>query len=827
MADPTPPGVPPGGFRAPEARLASVIIRLATVLRAAPRDFAFKYDEQKPALWAHFDRAERFSVFGSDFFADLLEVIRHPLLASDLTPARREKLRGVERLLVLRRLQGGDMHAGLAAARALALGQTDGPLLVAPVDEAGVRAGWSQAGQRDSLLLKVLHPGRESREPVLTVDCLRDIAAEIEPEEPATAHVLRDLEPLLRDDPTYTRGSTVSILVHLVVGDPRVHPGYGLLMALRSRADVLDHRAASVLSVGGIRADGPFGGTLRKVLGTVDALSRSSGGPRLDRGLGVEFTVDGLDEFLSGESANLAFALLLASEGRSAGARQRLLPHPGTAALGAVEAGGLVREVGRISLGPKLRRLWESGVRRLYVPAAQATECRETLDRLRSGEHEADLAAASESNGRAAAGAPPGDSGRWVALVPAARLEEIALPLHFVTEPRPIGQWAHRSVRRNRVRVEIAAAVLAAILVTLLVLLVPHDVRRVHIEEDAIFVERGRVWGDRLLVPLPGRGLHYRAARAWWGPDRTGNVIIVAVGQELTSKEAPNGRVRVDWFDSDLDTLRHRYLTPDMHYAVSEHDYSPAEMALPITLFDDWDGDGWTEIVVAARNSFFPSPITVWNLEGDVFQEYVHAGHVNSICLVPLAFALGDSLAATMDSAAAHPRARGIAVLAESQQDAACAVFVLPPWVRSGATPSDTLRYRHANLPAVDLPYARIPPSLAALRVGNRRASCKGFEFVPGGSPYLRASIAEFKDRFVVEPEERTVLLRYFDHRMRQYQVAPTQEFCEKYETARRADPSLPATTNEEFARSVETLTYLERGRWVERRVKAWGGCPR
>ena len=802
------PAPAPGAFQSPEARLASWVIQLVSILRKQPGYFAPKYAEVRPVFWGSLMKAERLCHFGSDFFSELLEVTRHPVAQPDVTPERRAKLRSVEQLLVLRRLQGGDLRRGLAAARELA-GEPGG---VPPGPAA------SEATPDD---------------PWLSSECLQGLADRLRAREPRAAEVLDQLVPLLVADPTYTAGAGVSILLHLTSGGTQSHPGYGVIMGLRSDADVLDHGLATRTSLNGldVAREGEFGRAMSKALEAADNVSRSSGGRRLDRGLDFRLQRVGFEDLLSGESASLAFALLDLSDGRTACDLERLVPHPGTAATGVVEADGLIRDVAQASLAPKLTRAWESGVRRVYVPAGQQARCAEIVAGL---SHAYQGSTAGEEVGGDPGridpgGLNPGGLNRWVSPIGARRLEEIALPHHFASARRPVATWLRRFARRNRIWVEVGAGMFVLALAGTTALLWPRHLTHVTFKDGVVSV-RYSPWGNH-SAPLEVEGGYARppdsASLVKWGDfDGDGREEIYLLSMHTEQPDGTTGEVRVDCLSAGLGTIWRRQVDSELRFGTQPGSYPTNMLGVQRALFEDWNGDGKPEILVVSTHLYFPSVLTIWDLRGGKLLEFVNAGHISDICLVPPIFALaaadsGASAAtptaspAAASSPAAVPTGRGIALLAHSQGDSSCLFAYLPPGAHSGASPTEIPRLQYAgSLPLSDGIFIKIPPSADARRGPAGRNWPDRVEYLPGPPPRIKLGTVEI-------PGTGT-LLRYFDHRLEQVQVASTDAFLAFHR--RDAGPlRLFTLDSEEFRKSLETLRYLMPRGWVAIRHPAWG----
>ena len=718
-AQPPPPSKP-RGLSSPEAQLASAVLRLISILRSYPHAFPVKYDELKPAVWGNLGLAKRLDVFASDFFDDLLEIAAHPLAVRDCKPEHEARLREVALLAALRRLQAGDLAGGITRARRL----------------AGVAAE-----------TPVTWPQPTASHDFLTTGALQGLARSLAPTEPATASILEELVPLLEHDPTSPSGASVGMLVHLSAGDPNVHAGYGIWMTMRCRAEVMDRRGTTTFSLNRrvLQADSP----LQKALVAANLVSRSSRGPRLDRGLVLHLEADGLEDFVTGESADLAFALLFASEGRSAASLRRLQPHDGSAAIGEITDDGLVREVAAGPLRAKLRRVWESGVRRLHVAAPQEAGCREIFDGLRAA------AQNQPPPGMESPGEPvePGHTGfvRWVGVIPAVRLEDVALPHHFVVENRKPAEWIHRIVRRNRVRVEVAAAVLAAILVAVGALYLPSNPTAITVSGDTIHVRYSPL-KVRSVTLVPERGIlriladgsggHY----CWLGDingDGKNEILAVCLVTEESGTES--GRVRLECRSASREQLWYQYVNADIRFGDSSEAPAAGEMKVSKASFEDWNGDGRKDIIVAMTNRWYPSVVTIYDGSRTRLQQYVHAGHVKSYCLVPASFVLSDSSQASGDW---RQRQCLVGLAYHASADSGTILFAVPPWTDSTSSPPTNPQLKHAALPACDGPYVNIPPSLVAVRLNRGRSFPDHVEFVTQPRPYLKVgTIEQVKDR--------------------------------------------------------------------------------
>ena len=744
-------GNPPDRHDPLELELAKHVIEYTCLARHDPGRFARDYRDTRERFWALIQEPLDLRFFGSDFFDDLLAIAAHPEVGRDMPPEAGPVLHRVSLLRALRRLQGGDVAGGVAA-----LLQRNGSMATA----LGADAGFASAPIADD-------------EPVLTPALLEKLAVHFDARVPGCGAAIRELAPLLEDDPTYTTGPRLDIVFYCNAVDARHHPGYGLAAVLTLEAEALDRTDPTALRIGGVRlpVNAPFAGGIWDAIRGASAASRAAGGPDLMHGLDLGFDIRGIAGHPAGESASLAFALLGLWVGGCTWHRRQLEPPPGSAAIGIVHADAGVHEVFEGALDAKLRRLRESGVRRLYVHEGQRTAC---VERLQDG---------------AAGGTSPSLYRRHVDVVGVERLDH-ATPVPAA--PRTLGRWLRQRARRHRLPMLLgASALLLAVVLTMLIIV------RIGLEEvrrDGNVLTGIYRWGRPRTVQLGSSLLLAPPAHpnpALVDFDGDGSLEVLVVSMEATGPDSRQGRVRVDALDDDLGIRWTRFVDPKLVFE-GGREFSAHDLTPEIVHTDDWNGDGRKEIFVVANGLYFPSCTSVWDADGVLRGQFVNPGHVKGLTLVP-----GEGVQ------------RDLALVGECAESRGCMVARLPTEFGISAFPSENPRARLVDQPPAPQRalFVKILPELPRLIGAGEQIWPGSLEWL--GPEELRLQVG------TIEIAPDASLLRQFDERLHQILVTPTTAFLNDWQR-------LPALDSEEVARAIETVRRWEAGVWNEERLPAW-----
>jgi hypothetical protein len=752
-------GPPPSSHDPPELELAKHVIEYTCLVRHDPGRFARDYRETRERFWALLQERLDLRFFGSDFFDDLLAVAAHSEVARDVPSGAEPVLRRAGQLRALRRFQGGDVAGGLVA--------------------LAEQLGRDAAGHLAASNLDPTPAGDGVPESVLTPALLEQLAGQLQEREPALAHAVRELVPLLSEDPTYTLGPRLDIVFCCSAVDGRHHPGYGVVAVLGLEAEALDRNDHTALRIGGVRlpVNAPFAGGIRSAVRGASVASRATRGSDLMRGVDLAFDIGGIPGHPTGESASLGFALLALWVGGCTWSRRQREPPRGSAAIGIVHADGTVHEVFEGALRAKLQRLRESGVRRLYVGESQRATC-DAL--LRDG---------------APDGRPSPTYRREVEVIGVDRLDHLPA---VEAAPQPVVRWLRRRARRHRLPILLGATALLLTVVLAMVFGVRIELQEARRDGNVLtgIYRWGRprtvqLGSSFLLAPLAASS----PALVDLDGDRALEVLVVSM--EASGPNARQGRVRVDVLEDDLEVRWTRFVDPKLAFA-DGREFLATDLTPEIVHLDDWNGDGLEEIFVTANGLYFPSCTSVWDAAGRLRGQFINPGHVKALTLVP---GTGSQ--------------RDLVLFGECAETRGCMVARLPAEFGIGAFPNESDRFRLVDHPAAPdgALFLEISPALPRLFDPRAQIWPGSLEWLGPEDPHVQISTLEFAPS--------GSLLRRLDVRLHQVDVIPTTAFLNDWRHQGR-DASSPALDGDDVTRALESVRRWEAGVWHDERLPAW-----
>jgi len=294
--------------------------------------------------------------------------------------------------------------------------------------------------------------------------------------------------------------------------------------------------------------------------------------------------------------------------------------------------------------------------------------------------------------------------------------------------------------------------------------------------------------------------------------DADGSLEAVVVCLDTSRPEHRSGQVRIACY-SAAGTLRWTHWIDDApEFGAASSPHSAHGWTLEDLRWLDWNGDGKTEILLLTTHTMYPSLLVVLDAEGKRLAEYMHAGHLRGLALLPNRFYEAIRAASgPFQAPTSNGPGPALALSAEFQEAPRTAgLVILAPGFRSGAYPAQEARFRHARMrPMEDAIYVRTPPSLVAQR-------CDARQNWPGEVLYDETSRS--LQLLTIEEPGGEGILRMFDSALRQTRIIPTDRFKNRY-VSLKSELDLPAIDSAAMSHSVEISRFWFKGEWVDQKT--------
>jgi hypothetical protein len=291
--------------------------------------------------------------------------------------------------------------------------------------------------------------------------------------------------------------------------------------------------------------------------------------------------------------------------------------------------------------------------------------------------------------------------------------------------------------------------------------------------------------------------------------DADGDAEILIVSIDTSHCDKPSGQIRIECFSADGSHRWTHFMDDTPTYRDgSRHSESAWSLERIQTL--DWTGDGHMEVAVLGTHMMYSSMLIILDADGNRVCEYVNTGHMRDFAVLPHAFYESIQQQAEFSVPAARGSGAALAISAQTNEaPTGCQLVILPPGFETGAYPARTPHYQHASLrPAHDAVFIRLRPSLVALNYPAGHNWPANVDFDP---THQRIKIG------TIEEPEGEAILRFFDARLRQVSVIPTDRFRNKYR-AMQEELHLASIDSEAMSGSVEIIDHRVGDEWITTR---------